>query len=220
MRTQWWKTEGVLGRTFSTQKELIETIGGIVDRYDIGASLDQDDLMFVTDVLKHHYQWSEKSTTGVADITVEMNRTPYGTSKGFWITRNDGSRVDISWRVPISPPSHEENVAIAARYAILDQRDEANAAIPIGTPCPICGEPLLKGGRHVDHQPPMTFSTLLDAFVRLDQGTDYMHIPLVESSATGMAFADKGFADAWRRFHRMMATLRVIHKEENLRRVS
>lgn len=219
MRTpHWWKTDGVAGRIFTTKEALKSEIRAIVGRTKIGVAIKGDDLIFLLDVLSHHYQWEDKRGCGIDNLATHRFVTPYGSSTGLLITRVDGSTVDISWQVPLTPPTAKANATLAARNEILGQRNEASANIPINAPCPLCGRPLQKGGRHVDHKPPHTFSSLFEAFVELHKGMTYEAVELHEDGNARMRFSDTTLADDWREFHKRLATLRVIHIEENLGR--
>lgn len=217
--SHWWKTDGVLGTLFPTKKALEDEIRRLVAKWQHKGPITGEDAAFLLDVLRRHYQFDEKCGEGLSAIMVIHNKTPYGSSTGLGLVRADGSIVDISWRVPLSPPTHQQNVSIAARYEILDQRQEASDAVAAGDACPVCGLPLEHVDRHVDHKPPHTFFSLFEAFVELECGTTYDLIALREDGIAGMRFVDEELAEQWRAFHRRLATLRVIHKNENLRGV-
>lgn len=215
----WWKTDGVLGVPFQTKSALENEIRRVIAKYQIGDRVVGHDEKFLMCVLSHHYQWETKAGVGVARLEKRRNHTPYGSSDGIWIVRVDGSSVDISWRVPISPPTHEANVHIAARYEILEQRNAAVVGITSEYLCPVCGRAIPADERHVDHTPPLTFASLIDSFVLLHQGMSYADVHLDEKHLSELRFSDRVLAEQWQDFHRSLAKLRVIHKNENLARV-
>lgn len=214
----WWKTTGVLGRLYPTKKSLESAIREIVATYPLETPVSEDHKSFLIDVLKHHAEWSEKSAGGVRDIVCRRYTAWSGSTVGLALLNQDGTEVDISWVYALKPNgkvSEKERVAAAARFEIVGQRNAAAFGVPDGAPCPICGHPLLKGDRHVDHAPPKTFDTILSDFVTLFVG-DWEAIRTVPNDEVHERFADHTLADAWQSFHANEATLRVIHKHENL----
>lgn len=215
---KWWKTSGVLGRTFARKSDLEDEIRRIIYSYPLETPVADPDFRFLIDVLKHHAGWLEKSDGGVVAIKPRAYTAWSGTTTGLVLVIADWSEVDISWVVALKPGgmcSAKVNVAAAARFEIVSQRNAASAAVPDGSPCPLCGEPLLKGNRHVDHAPPYSFDRILTEFVELFAGR-FENIALVPYDVTQDQFADRDLADTWRDYHGNFAALRVIHKHENL----
>lgn len=180
-----------------------------------------DAASFLLGVLKHHSEWEDKAGCGVAAVLPRCFESWSGATTGLVLRRVDGSEIDISWVVALLPggkTSAKANVAAAARFEVVAQRDAASHAVPFGAPCPLCGEPLAKGNRHVDHTPPNTFDALLDCWLALEEGISYEDVKLVEVNNTQSQFADRALAQRWAEYHETFAALRVIHKHENLSR--
>lgn len=212
---KWWKTEGVCGTPFGTKESLVEAIRGIINTQDLGAPLGLGSQEFLVDVLRHHHDWVGKRGAGLKHLEVRMNPGTFGSTRGLWIKRIDGTEVDISWVVALKPggqSSHKENVVAAARREIWDQVNAARDAQE-GKCCPLCGEPLLVK-THVDHAHPWTFDALLTEFLRT-YGHSWESIGVEDCGLYGI-FDDRGLAADWHHFHAQLADLRLIHAHENL----
>lgn len=208
MTVRWWKDGG-----FATQKALRSEIQSIVAAYPDGAQVSSEHFDFMIWVFEHHKRWRTKSSPGVAALTIQPHQTRQGVTRGFWLVRTDGSTEDISWTKCLllgGGPNVWREVNQAARNEIADQRDAANHSVRYGSPCPICAEPL-KDGRHVDHEAPLTFDTLLMAWLA-ESGI----LPEQVAVGSDWTFVDRDLAADWQAFHHRHAVLRVIHAHENL----
>jgi hypothetical protein len=219
---KWWKTSGVAGRLFRTKADLENHIRAIVAKYPLEVYMDGEDVAFMTEVFKHHYRWDDKRGPGVAGMFTRRVYSATGASTGIMLKRIDGSEVDISWVVCLMPggrPKAKRNLSVAARYEVMPQRNAASHAVPHGAACPLCGQPLLAGDRHVDHAPPHTFEGLLD-FWLIEEGLNYEQVEIEDVGVADAQFIDRELAARWQDFHRQHAVLRVIHIHENLRRAA
>ena len=215
---KWWKTEGVLGRTFATQEDLKVAIRAIINPAPLGEPLSDTDQAFLVGVLKHHHDWEAKRGPGIEYIEVRMNPGTFGSTRGLWLQRSDGTEIDISWVVPLKPGGQstvKETVCAAARREVIDQVLTVRMG-QCGELCPICSTPLV-GSVHVDHRPPKTFDTILSDFLR-HYGYSYESIE-VEDFGIHCAFENRALAADWQQYHAQEADLRLIHKHENLARV-
>ncbi|OXE36631.1 MAG: hypothetical protein CGW95_06575 [Phenylobacterium zucineum] len=213
--TKWWKTEGVLGQVFQTQESLKVAIRAIVNPAPLNTPLPNDQAAFLMDVLKHHHDWAGKRGAGVSHIEVRMNPGTFGSTRGLWLSRVDGSEIDISWVVPLKPggrSSPKENVCAAARREIMDQVLDVRKKQEGGVCC-ICGHDLV-GSTHVDHAPPVTFDVMLTDFLRT-RNLDWSDVE-VQDMGVYAVFKDRKLADDWQLTHSLVADLRLIHKHENL----
>lgn len=213
---RWWKNEGVLGTKFSTQAELKTRIREVVNRAEINKPLQEADAAFLTDVLRRHQRWEAKQGPGVKAIVVRMNPPPgFGhATRGLWLIRTDSVEMDISWYAPLERGGAlyaARGVALAARCEVSDQTRAVFDRFR-GTPCPVCGRPLMTG--HVDHVPPLTFIQLFSNWLTVEAIAD-TDIELSDIGTTSL-FADRLQAARWSDFHQANATLRLIHPEENL----
>lgn len=212
---KWWALEGVCGKVYKTKAALVDDIRSINNGAPLNEPLCTLDRSFLINVLKHHYDWQAKRGAGIAHIEVRMNPSHTGSTRGLWVTRLDGSEVDISWVVALKPggqSSAKENVCAAARREIFDQVLAARTEQD-GKCCPMCGEPLLRK-THVDHAAPNTFDSILTGFLHA-YGHSYESIG-VDDFGTYSMFENRALAADWQDYHVQLADLRLIHAHENL----
>jgi len=213
---KWWKHEGVLGSTFATQAALKSRIRGIVDRAQLNTPLQESDAAFLIDVLRRHHHWTEKQGSGVRSVVVRLNPPPgFGAAtRGLWLIRADASEIDISWVTPLrrdGASNVKNDVALAARREVSGQTRAIYERMR-GTPCPLCGKPLLQG--HVDHIAPLTFDRLLSDWLGVERLTP-QDVKVADGGVEN-SFVDRELAARWSRYHLEKAKLRVIHPGENL----
>lgn len=212
---KWWASTGVLGRIFKTKGALVDAIRSINNSAALNQPMRQEDQEFLLDVLRHHHDWHAKSGAGVQHLEVRMNEGTFGSTRGLYIRRVDGSEVDISWVVALKPggkSSHKESACAAARREILDQTLAARKEQEGGN-CSLCGLPLLDK-THVDHMHPNTFDSIFSDFL-LSEGIAYQDVDVADMGIYAV-FADKELSKRWQEFHRDRAVLRLIHAHENL----
>lgn len=207
------------GLRFVSQTEVKEFIRGLVGRNLDDVPLRGGDHRFVLDLLGLHQERDAKVGCGVAHVSVRTNFNHGGRTRGFWITRLDGTETDFSWVKCLSPPSHAQDVRKAFRDAIGDQMLEfKRAALSAGpVSCPCTGEPLGLASCHVDHVAPDTFLVLLGHFLAAE-GIGYGQVR-VRPTSDGDVYNyldDAGLADRWLKFHRERAKLRLLSRTGNL----
>jgi len=212
---KWWASNGVLGRIFKTKGALVDAIRSINNTSALNQPMRQEDQEFLLDVLRYHHDWHAKSGAGVQHLEVRMNEGTFGSTRGLYIRRVDGSEVDISWVVALKPggkSSHKESACAAARREILDQTLAARKEQEGGN-CSLCGLPLIDK-THVDHMHPNTFDSIFSDFL-LSEGIAYQDVDVADMGIYAV-FADKALSKRWQEFHRDRAVLRLIHAHENL----
>ena len=219
----WWREE--LG--LKTQRDVIFRIRNILNGVHIDSNpggggssgmIGASDTEFLLKVLRHHHQFDRKmGDSGMKHLEVRVNESWNGPSRGIWIVRNDGSEEDISWVKALKPEGKadaKEVVSSAARYEIFPQVHEVHNSA-VATTCEICGEEMVRGvSLHVDHL--YEFKRLFADFLKVSQ-LQYSDIA-VEDLGLAVRFMDRDLASVWTHFHKENATLRLVHKECNLRR--
>jgi hypothetical protein len=210
---KWWLAE----LNINTKKQLMEGVRAIVDKYRDNQVLNPFDEVWILKILRHHSEYKQKVGCGIQHLEVRTNKTPQGTSRGFWIVRKDGTAVDISWCVALNPQgclSIKQNVANAARYEVHPQIREHRTHGECDV-CSECQQPMSKREDvHVDHV--NTFDSLLNQFM---QEHDLRHEQIiVEDLGLQSQFEDRTLGCKWQNFHREHATLRIIHASCNLKR--
>ena len=201
-------------RRFSSKREAGDYVRGTLYRYATGERVSDEDARFLSDLLSLHPEAEQKIGCGVAFFSVEQNEG----SRGFWLTRIDGTRTDWSFLACLTPPTPEAEARAAFRTAIRPQVEEFRTAFlrrTDGPRCPLTGEPLTVGNVHIDHDPP--FEYLLDAFLR-ERGARLSDVKVKPTSdgSTVTELADSGLASEWAEFHRRTAGLRAVSVKANL----
>ena len=199
---------------FPTKSAATHAIREVLYRYRTGDTVSDADAAFLMGVLARHRQAKAKIGCGVASFQVEQNQG----SRGFWLTRIDGSRTDWSFVTCLTPKSHEGEVHDAFRTAVRDQivafKTAQFAAGPVC--CPHTGERLACDDlAHVDHQPP--FLQLVRDFLTIRGLTldDIQVVPTVDGN-TASELSDQSLAAEWSRYHATHARLTVVSRRANL----
>ncbi len=105
--------------TKAQRKKALQTV---LYRYPVGATVDDPvDVELLTATLNQHRQRDAKIGVGVASFQVEQNLG----SRGFWLTRHDGSRTDWSFIACLTPPPADAQV----RRGIPDGGAPANLGV-------------------------------------------------------------------------------------------
>lgn len=213
----------VAGETFKTKKALTERVQSIIAAYKDGVSLNRVDSQFVLSLLEFHPNSEIKIGVGVESFRIEENPVyPGRRSRGFVLTRIDGTSTDFSYRECISPSSQIKKVKSAFRQAIQSQifqfkRHFFDTNGPSAI-CPDTGETLSFVGSHVDHVAPLTFEKLMSDFVSAE-GLDVEEIALgdeLQDNKYVDTLQDKWLEDRWSAYHYKYAVLEVVSQNANL----
>ncbi|HLE05409.1 MAG TPA: DCL family protein [Anaerolineales bacterium] len=203
-------------RPFQTKQAAQQAVRAVLWRYQPGDIVQNDDAAFLLDLLRLHPHAQQKLGAGVHSFQVEAQ----GRSRGFWLTRLDGSRTDFSYRACLAPPTREAQALAGLRWAVRPQvetfRESAFEKTATLT-CPVSGETLAPGNSHVDHDPP--FRNLVDAFLQ-DIGRELgslLVLPTLDGE-TITELVEPDVIEAWQRFHAWHASLRIVSAKANLRR--
>lgn len=189
-------------------------VRAMIGRYSFGEHLNADDMTFCLNLFQHHTEYTNKIGVGIRAI--EVCRDEQG-NRYLHLHRTDGTDIDISWVHCISPKKWETVVLEALRSSIKAQIQEAKESfLRLGVKCPFRGTQLSASNSHVDHSQP-TFSQLVSEFLRC-HSLQLSDIHLMEQPGNDFRglIADKTLRDAWERFHRDNAKLRLISNAANL----
>ena len=204
---------------FKTKTALAEEVRGLVARQRVNRPVTGADLRFLLALFRHHYQWADKCGPGVAAVEVRWNHEPgHAPTKGLWLTRADGSEVDISWRVCLDGKNRMADLKTAFRHEVGDQvRAFAEAEFLLGpVRCPVTDELVPhRHGADVDHAPPVTFDRLVADFLAASGlSADPAAVPVedVPGRVYLTRLADRQLGQAWQEFHRSKAVLRVLSR--------
>jgi hypothetical protein len=200
---------------------LREHFGRILHRYPIGSEIPEPDATDLRWLIERHPETAQKIGAGVARFTVQEN-PPYNT-RGFWIERVDGTRIDFSYLACVNgrPPALGE-VAAAMRDEVADDIWRAKRtyfdehAVDGKVPCAETGKPISIEEAHADHAEPYRFNTLATTFLAArgivpDAG-------LIETSPDDMRqrFKDRRLARDWIAYHHKLACIRIVDARVNM----
>lgn len=200
--------------SFTTKKAATEAIRKVLYAYNPGESLKEEDASFMANVLEHHPEAAMKIGCGVRSFQVENNHP----TRGFWITRTDGTRTDFSFLSCLTPPTPEMDARKAFRTEVRDQlvAFKANAfSSSAQLACAVTGVLLTSDRCHVDHYEP-TFLELTEQFLA-SRGVAIVDVqvePTLDGS-TETKLLDRELAKAWAEFH-TRAKLRIVSAHANL----
>jgi hypothetical protein len=198
--------------SFPTKKMATERCRTVLYRYATGQTVSSDDARFLGELLLLHAEADQKIGCGVASFQVEQN----GPTRGFWLTRTDGTRTDFSFIACLTPRTPEREALDGLRWAVRDQiRAFRESALVDGARCAVTGVTLAGEATHVDHDP--AFLVLVDDFLQ-SRGLGLADVS-VEPTADGeiiTVLADEALAQAWADYHRANAHLRLVTQSANL----
>jgi hypothetical protein len=199
---------------FPRRADLEAAIRSITNNVPLNTPLSKTDEEFLISILQHHADWNEKCGVGIAHLEMRINVNGTGSTRGIWITRTDGSEIDISWVVALKKngkTTSAEDLKAAAREAIQDQMHEAHDTLPCEF-CDLCGEPMKRyDNLHADHVE--SFSEIFYDFFGGSEDS-----VKVDNAGTTTKIVDPEIAQAWRAHHAARAKLRLVHKACNLKR--
>lgn len=85
-------------QTFAKAGDATSFFSGMLQRYGVGERVSDDDASHLHALLKRHDEADEKRGSGIAHFAVDSAPEPYTGQRCFWIVRNDGSRIDMSYQ--------------------------------------------------------------------------------------------------------------------------
>lgn len=179
----------------------------------LNTPLDGGPLNVALAVLAGHPQLSEKVGCGVTQVDVRP--AMYGT-RGFHITRADGSGTDFSYIKCLQPPSKRQDVHSACRNSLRADMlviKTYRLALPEPT-CQVTGLPITAENSHVHHGPPM-FDVLCDGWAGTVGGHDAIAGRLISGDNVYGNKLDEDDARSWLTYHHARATLLLVHRTAN-----
>lgn len=201
------------GKVFCTKSAIKDRCSAILKAGEIKPA----DHAFLSDLLQMHPDAKEKIGPGIGYFYVGVNRE-YG-SHGFFLRRRDGSRVDFSYRACLNPPTLVADARKAMRDAVAYQvADFKTRAFSGGeVRCALSGIPVTPETCEIDHVRP--FCQIRDAFLGAEGLTLEKVVVRPSKLMEAMSYLeDEGLSRRWEEYHRAHARLRVLSKEEHLRK--
>ena len=189
------------------------------DLADVEDAYDSDFVDDVLDLLAHHPDVSQKVGAGVKEIYVD--RTPPWNTKGFFLTRVDGTSTDFSYKACLSGDgTPRQRFSMAARSAIqptiAKYRNEVFSSHSVF--CPMTGKQLMPDTCHIDHAPPNIFSKIVNDYLS-ENKIDLLSIRyrFRKDMITTERFLDEELIASFVEFHNQRATLRAVDKDWNIK---
>jgi hypothetical protein len=214
------------GRTWPTQRAALDHFKAMLARYQdderVDRRMDHLDLVALLDRFDLSVVGGQPKTgAGARYFMRRLNIGEGYSSSGFWLARVDDEPTDFSYIAALkgAPRSDAkefyDTCAATVRPVLAVAKSEffaAHAGLDGRVPCEISDEMLLPEQACVDHAWP-TFGQIVGAF-RVRQGWA-TEIPISAVRAPRenereSSFEDLAVAQAFRDFHRSVATLRVI----------
>jgi hypothetical protein len=210
-------------RTFSTQGEALSFFSEMLNRYQPGERVLEEDCLDLAALLERHTEYRAKVGCGVSHFEVFM--TEHGT-QCFRIVRVDGSGTDFSYPRCVSQraPSRKQEVSQAfrriVRFDLYKARDDffATHIDSAGlVACAATGERISREQAHMDHRPPMTFEVIVTTFLA-SRGLSLDDVALTTGldDQVSSEITDKKLCDAFRTYHATVARLDFVKDAVNL----
>ena len=212
-------------KTFKTNKEAWEFIHTILYSYEINKPLENENLIFISDLLNLHPEAKNKIGTGIKSIIIE-NEKRFNKTKHFSVIRLDNTIADFSFEKCLSSNLNEPQKLFnsCAREAVANQiilfKDNfflENQDSKGNVSCQITKVLVNKENCHIDHIPPNTFDKITSDFIKINN-IDVNEIKFAEeSNGIGRVFVDSNLKDNFADYHKQTAKLRVVLSTANLK---
>ena len=225
-------------KSFKSKKEALAFYKSVLNKYDFGQSLNDEDYRLVLDLLDYgsFFGDTEALDNGstildgdVADgesvvVDIRIGKAQFST-KCFEVVYSDMNSQFISYILLINQPKTNliSDFAKACRNSIIkdiravkqsffDKHSEKGFVKCQETGTDSKWEELV-----VDHRQPNTFSVIVDRFVELNQ-IDLNEIEYKVNEDNHLVLEDESLAEKFRAYHKEKANLRIVRKERNLSR--
>lgn len=207
--------------TFKTKKDALAHFKRILNSYDIGDKLKNQDLEDICELLKTHAKSKEIIDTGIKEVEVVEVRY---NSKCFNLIRTDSSTDVFSYTKCING-SHTPLTKFCRVCRDLIYDDLRNVKLEYfkansekgQVKCQETGELCKWEELNIDHRQPNTFSVIIDRFIEIKQ-LDINEIEYEEVIDSVYTFKDRKLAEDFREYHKNKANLRLVKKDNNLGR--
>lgn len=206
---------------FPYKKDALLYFKKILNSYDFGETLEQNDFYDVLSLLKLHARANEKIGAGIKEIKVDEIR--YKT-KCFHLVRVDLSTSIFSYTKCINgSPSPLIKFSKACREIIGNDLREVKLSYfrksskKGRVKCQETGELCVWEELNVDHRQPNTFSVIVDRFIEIYQ-IDLASVEYNETIDNILEFKNSSLSEKFKNYHKNKANLRLVKKSKNLGR--
>lgn len=203
---------------FRTKSAAKDEIRRRISLYNFGDTVSFNDQIFFENLFKFHSEYVSKVGIGIESIQVEKD---FNNNRCLFITRLDGSRIDISWVHCVHPAPNKNVISMAFRREIKDRIIKFKSEnLKKGIRCPITGVLLNFDNSHVAYLE-QSFELLLSIFLT-ELGKDLESIEISDPKPADMdhraILKDSVLARRWSAYHLDNAKLQLISAEANLKR--
>jgi hypothetical protein len=205
---------------FKTKKDALNHYKVILNSYEFGQILNENDFNELIELLKMHPLSKIKFGNGIK--TIKIVKIPKFNTKAFELQRIDNS-PDIFSYINCLGDGFKKNrntFARACRQAV--QEDLRNVKLAYfqkhskkgKVKCQETNELAIWEELVIDHRQPNTFSVIVDRFIELYK-IDIQNIKYTEKIECINKFEDENIKKKFREYHKEKATLRIVKKNLN-----
>ena len=205
---------------FKTKKEALNHYKIILNSYEFGQTLNENDFKELIELLKKHPH--SESKFGIGIEVVKIVKIPKYNTKAFELQRIDNSTEVFSYINCLSEGfrKNRNTFAKACRQAV--QEDLRNVKLAYfqkhskkgKVKCQETNELVTWEKLVIDHRQPNTFSVIVDRFIELYK-VDVLNISYIEKLEGVNEFEDEYIKQKFREYHKDKATLRIVKKSLN-----
>lgn len=206
----------IIDKVFNTKKEALEYHKNILNSYEIDEKLNYNDFIDI----KNLYLYDKNIKDININYILVKKHTKYS-NKCFYIFFSDGASDIFSYRLAINGAlTNIQKFTHACREAVEYRIKKLKRSIFKRRPvfCTLSSRILEWEDAHIDHKAPLTFSVIVKAFI-VSHDIDIDMIEFEEKDGI-VTFRDLGISVSFDKFHKNMALLRVVSKNENIKRSS
>ena len=205
--------------SFKSKKEAKDYIRLFFSKYQNNKRIEGAEDAFLRDLILLHPESEAKVGVGISHFTIERDQE-WGTTRHFVIIRGDGSSTDFSFHTCIDGTNSRQDRYSAMRNAVANQVLDFKASEFSGDLLPTCfylNCTLTESEAHVDHEAPLTFHVLANAWLNAS-GLDLDGLELVDNADNQWIrkLRHQDQIKSWQEFHLRRAKLRIISKRANL----
>jgi len=216
---------------FKTKKSATEFYRSILNKYEVGSSVDDEDFSYLIDLLnynsdKNSVLLNEESKDEADDELFTLDNIfidyhpIYKKTKCFYAVFGDEEWL-FSYLLAINEDlSDEKKFHIACRNSVKENLRNFKIQMFRNKPvkCAITKKILDWENCHIDHKSPLTFSVIVKTFLT-SKNINISDIDLSYENSLWQ-FSDKQFKSEFVEYHNKVALLRVLSSEENEKRSS
>ncbi len=208
-------------KTYATKKEALNHYKTILNSYDFGETISNQNFSDLLDLLETHPEVTEKVGVGIESIRVA--KLKYNT-KAFELVRFDGSTEYFSYTKRINAPKNDFTKFREACRQVI-QEDLRKVKLEYfekyskkgQVKCQETGSLSKYEELNVDHRQPNTFSVIVDRFIELNN-IDIQRIEYIPVDGGPNELADEELKTKFKQYHKNKANLRIVKKDLNFGR--